>query len=566
MGSVFFCSVTGVFVLNNSNKRILPRSNNDIEEVEVTTPIIKVSNTSIELVYNATRGEIPYEIENPEEGIRLMAVLKESVDWISNIDIASDKVTFTTTANEGDVDRTAIITLTYGVVTKDVTVTQSHFVVDYATLPFEFDKGKAGIEGSVGLTQNGLGDDYGSSPKLRFDGTDDCLVLKFNERPGKLTFDIKGNSFSGGTFKVQTSEDGTTYTDLETYTTLGDTQSEEFNNLGENVRYIKWIYTNKVSGNVALGNIILANYVAPSEYTLTIDNTDNGTISASYGDEILTNGDYAKVESGTEIAVSISIEEGYQLESITAAGAEEGQTVELKAVPNTVNAWTFNMPDFDVTISAIVTEYVAPTGDVFELFTKDLVEGDYIIYYDGKAMKNTVANDRLEYEEVTPMSDVITTDNTAIVWHIAKSGDYWTIYNSAANAYAASTGAKNKAQLLEDGTNDKALWTVSGTETYEFVNKANAAAGVNANLRNNGTYGFACYATSTGGALSLYKKAVSTKKGDLNNDGHVDVADVTALVNALKKGEEPELGDIDGENGVNVDDVRALVEIILSNQ
>lgn len=28
---------------------------------------------------------------------------------------------------------------------------------------------------------------------------------------------------------------------------------------------------------------------------------------------------------------------------------------------------------------------------------------------------------------------------------------------------------------------------------------------MNANLRNNGTYGFACYATSTGGALSLYR-------------------------------------------------------------
>ena len=137
-------------------------------------------------------------------------------------------------------------------------------VVDYATLPFIFDGGKADIENTDGLTQSGLDSDYGSSPKLKFNGADDVVVLKINEAPGTLTFDIKGNSFSGGTFKVQTSEDGTTYTDLKTYTELGDTQNESFNNLGVNVRYIKWIYTEKISGNVALGNITLAKTAAPS--------------------------------------------------------------------------------------------------------------------------------------------------------------------------------------------------------------------------------------------------------------------------------------------------------------
>ena len=150
--------------------------------------------------------------------------------------------------------------------------------------------------------------------------------------------------------------------------------------------------------------------------------------------------------------------------------------------------------------------YVAPTE--FAMYSESLVEGDYIIYYDGYAMKNEVDGGRLSYETVTPTSNVITTDNNTIIWHITQSGDYWTIYNADANAYAASTGAKNKAQMLADGTDDKAMWTVSvsRTATYEFVNKANSASGVNANLRNNGTYGFACYATTTGGALSLYKK------------------------------------------------------------
>lgn len=151
-----------------------------------------------------------------------------------------------------------------GADSKSVTLTGSvtEYVPDYAKLPFAFDGGKADIESTTGLTQNGLGSDYKSSPFLKFDGTGDALVLKINERPGTLTFDIKGNGFSGGTFTVQTSEDGKTYTDLESYTELGDTQNESFDNLGENVRYIKWIYTNKSDGNVAIGNINLAAYVA----------------------------------------------------------------------------------------------------------------------------------------------------------------------------------------------------------------------------------------------------------------------------------------------------------------
>lgn len=151
--------------------------------------------------------------------------------------------------------------------------------------------------------------------------------------------------------------------------------------------------------------------------------------------------------------------------------------------------------------------YVAPpAGDPYTLFAGNLVEGDYVIYYDGYAMNTTVSSDRLQYAEVTPSNNVIITEDASIVWHIAQSGDYWTIYNKGANAFAASTGVKNKAQMLASGTDDQALWTVSGTTAYEFVNKKNNASKINANLRKNGDYGFACYSPGTGGALSLYKK------------------------------------------------------------
>lgn len=142
---------------------------------------------------------------------------------------------------------------------------------------------------------------------------------------------------------------------------------------------------------------------------------------------------------------------------------------------------------------------------VYALYSGELTEGDYVIVYDGAAMNTTVSSDRLMYSTPAIADGKIGDPDASIVWHIAKDGDYWTIYNAKAKQYAASTGAKNKAAMSAT-LDDKARWTVTGTSTYDFENKQNKANSVNAILRKNGTYGFACYAASTGGALSLYKK------------------------------------------------------------
>lgn len=455
--------------------------------------------------------------------------LDEAPDWI-DADINNDlNVEYLIEANDGEA-RTAYFKV-YGldiyvqeVYSNLVTINQAEYVVDYATLPFEFDGGRADIETTNGLTQEGLDSDYSSSPKLKFNTTGDWVILKINERPGTLTFDIKGNSFSGSTFTVQTSEDGETYTDLENYTSITGTQSEEFDNLGENVRYIKWIYTEKSSGNVALGNITLAEYVlvpsitvAPTEVNVDANEHD-GTLDLTYENLTITEmgdfgiqyydvaGEEASEPDWIEVTVAEQdpqVGEGYVVSYIIGENDGEARAAYFKV---------FAAGGEDFVYSNLVTvsqaAYVPPVEEPqFALFGGDLVEGDYIIYYDGRAMNNVVSSNRLQYAEIEPENNVITTDNAAIVWHIAPNNEgYWTIYSADANAYAASKDVKNQAQMLEDGTDDMAMWTVTEINgTYEFVNKKNAASGINANLRNNGTYGFACYATGTGGALSLYK-------------------------------------------------------------
>ena len=84
-------------------------------------PIIN-ADAILDLAADATSGEIAYIITNPVEGTNLTA--SEEADWITDVTVSSDKVSFTTSANTG-AERSAVITLTYGSVTKEVTVTQA---------------------------------------------------------------------------------------------------------------------------------------------------------------------------------------------------------------------------------------------------------------------------------------------------------------------------------------------------------------------------------------------------------------------------------------------------------
>ena len=278
--------VTGYYVGISSSKYYNTMIGS-IEEVVVTTPTLIVEPAVVNVPYTGGNGDFTVSPSNVDNAFDAYITYYDPAntentassdpEWLNvGYDYSNLSLSYSVTEeNTTGAARTACFKYSVmcdgGVALSNmITVTQAAYIADYATLPFTFDGGRADIETTAGLTQEGLDSDYASSPKLKFNGTGDYVILKFNERPGKLTFDIKGNSFSGGTFTVQTSEDGVTYTDLETYDALADMQSEELNNLGEDVRYIKWVYTNKSSGNVALGNIALAKYSAPAP-SITID-------------------------------------------------------------------------------------------------------------------------------------------------------------------------------------------------------------------------------------------------------------------------------------------------------
>lgn len=245
--------------------------------------------------------------------------------------------------------------------------------------------------------------------------------------------------------------------------------------------------------------------------TLTFEHAYNGYLNTTTDAVVyvISEGDVSWTKLDVEFADSPASQSGYSefktVEKDISAyiGHKIRIKFEYKSTRSVAGTWEIR--------NFVIDSYIPK--QVYSLFGDTITDGDYIICYNGKALKNTVTSSRLDYTEITPANNQIENPDASIVWHIAKNGDYWTVFNAAVNKYVASTGADNKAQLL-GSIEDKSLWTVSGTSSYEFVNKYNSSNGKNAYLRNNGTYGFACYnPDNIGGALTLYKLGYNSGAG-----------------------------------------------------
>ncbi len=398
-----------------------------------------------------------------------------------------------------------------------ITINQAQYVVDYATLPFAYDGNGTG-DLPNGFTVSGLGT-YNSSPAMKFDGTGDYAILKFNERPGTLTFDIKGNTFSGGTFTVQTSEDGETYTDLKTYTELGDTQHESFTNLGENVRYIKWIYTEKVSGNVGLGNIALAEYTEPQQYTLTVEPFENLELITFVNDEMVLEGDgEITVTEGDEIMLSVVALEGYEMETLMVNGVNHVNDIAEDYT------YTFVMPAEDVTISATAVEYVAPVSVTYSYTLANSIESgkQYIIVGWADGTPYAMGYDRGSNRHAVGIS-VTGNDNENAIVTIAntetnpheftitslETAGFYSIQDATASGYlyAASRSNNHLKTEAELDENHNGEWEISfDAESGSASVVASQSENRNVMQFNNSSTLFACYATASQHPVYLYEK------------------------------------------------------------
>ncbi|MDY0217335.1 MAG: carboxypeptidase-like regulatory domain-containing protein, partial [Bacteroidales bacterium] len=215
----------------------------------------------------------------------------------------------------------------------------------------------------VGWTQTGLGTDY-SSAAAKFDSSDDLLKVHFGQEPGVLTYSIKGNTSGtewNGTFDILESADGTTWTTVANYTGLGGidhTVYTSFNhNLLSTTRIVKWVYTEKVFGNVGIDDVIITLPLQNFDVTYSVVET-NGTLTATVDAAPIASP--AVVQEGKDVVFTAVPDAGYQVKewklnsvvvdgntsdtyTISNLSADAIVTVEFKEIPTTTYAVTFSV-------------------------------------------------------------------------------------------------------------------------------------------------------------------------------------------------------------------------------
>ena len=154
-------------------------------------------------------------------------------------------------------------------------------------------------------------------------------------------------------------------------------------------------------------------------------------------------------------------------------------------------------------------------------------------------------------------------DSTNFLFNVGDG--YLYAASSTKNYLKTETTADDNAKATITIDGDSATIVFQGTNTHNVL-RYNP---------NNGTPLFSCYAedSTTGHQAQIYRKveqATPTVVGDINRDGHVSIADVTALVNIIlgKDSTEPYQYDHDAANvntddSISIADVTALVNSIL---
>lgn len=162
-------------------------------------------------------------------------------------------------------------------------VTRTYTGIETASLPFSWtgtsSAGKADLENQTGVVLS-LASDYAASNapyRLKFDGTSKYVIIYTDAKPENVYFTAKlfNAASTGSKMKVQGSDDGIEFTDIEEFTIKGAANATfEFttsNAFAATHRAVKLVMSSK-DQNVAVGSIIIS-----SAIPVTITDADYAT-------------------------------------------------------------------------------------------------------------------------------------------------------------------------------------------------------------------------------------------------------------------------------------------------
>ena len=267
--------------------------------------------------------------------------------------------------------------------------------------------------------------------------------------------------------------------------------------------YAATVTATDADGQTATADVAFTVVEPAVKYPVIIaDGILNGTVEA----------DVEEAAEGDTVMLTAHPAPGFKLGILMVSYAIENESENLEF---TTSPATFTMPAAKVLVGASFVEshdeIFVPVGSAAEFEAG----GEYLIvaHKEGSftdALKNATNGTRIGVAEVSIETDgYILTDNADIVWKIqtGKEEGQYVLFNEAASVYAAATKNDNLAQLLAEGTNDLAQWTLdlSALPSVKIVSVSYTNRWLQ---RNTSTAYFATY-TGTQTTPMLFKKVES---------------------------------------------------------
>ena len=538
-----------------------------VEEIANNNPSITAEDVSVD--YDATTGAIEYTINNPVSGGVLTAAMEES-EWLT-LGTVGTTVPFTCTANPTAATRTVTVTLTYTYntdqfVTKNVTVTQAGNPNIIDNISDITAAGEYTVQGTIVAINNRgfiLGDgtgyvyyyygstgfesgDYDIGDMVKLAGTVIVYggVFEFNNTT-TITYVSESNYvaedptvLSGADMDARVAS--TTPAQLSSYVQYEGTLSisnnfynitdilgattaigsisyplntEEITALDGKQVKVTGYYVGVSSStyyNTMIGSIEEVE-VQHEQYTLTVSNlVDVNTYvfdAANQNDMLLEGEGSVQIYDGTQVLISVDVEDGYVLQSLVVDG------VDVTSQIDETGAYTFFMPTHNVTVSA--TAVVVPpfepatytlattieSGKTYIIVGSKEIEGETNYYAMGEQRGNNRGGYAISVEGTT--ATVETADVHEVVITALDEEGFYSIYDGG---YLYAAGSNKNYLRTQDSIDVNAQWSISIDSVFHIVADSSANRNVMQFNYNGGSPLFSCYASASQSPVYLYVK------------------------------------------------------------
>lgn len=237
-------------------------------------------------------------------------------------------------------------------------------------------------------------------PALKFSATGKYLTIQFASNPGTVSYKVAGMSFGTGTFSVEESVNGSTWTNVKTHSAdISSSGAGSYNlhtvNLLATSRFVRFIYTLKAGGNVGLDNVSITAAAATAEQEINIK---EGTTAVLNNSTLSFSGNVGVATPKTLTIENLGLTNALTITSATVTGANASEFT-LGTVPTSVAATSSQ--NLVVTFNPTV---IGTRNATLTIVNNDADENPYIInligYGGGLASEPTVQATNLVFSAV----------------------------------------------------------------------------------------------------------------------------------------------------------------------